>query len=221
MAITFTDQDIRQNVWDQISHDIRIDASNITVRVTNGIVYLEGYVPTYSEKVAAGEDARRIKGVIDVVNNLVVSPVRPWTDSEIRNTIRRNIDLDVRIHDPTKIHIAVGVGVVTLTGTVASYAQKTAAADDAWAAPGVVDVINEIDVVPPRRRTDAEIEVDVRNALDLDPDINAARIKVQVANGTVYLRGSVPTFYQIDEAADNAWGVPGVVNVVNELTVVP
>jgi osmotically-inducible protein OsmY len=219
MAVTYADSEIRQNVWDEISHDVRVDSSNITVTVTNGIVYLYGTVPTYSQKITAGEDARRIKGVVDVANNLTVSLARVWSDSEIRDTIRRSLDLDVRIPDPSKIHVIVRSGVVTLSGTVSSYTQKTAAADDAWAAPGVVDVINDIVVVPPSRRTDGEIEADVRHTLDSDPDINAARITVSVVNGVVYLRGTVPTYYQIDEASDDAWSVPGVVNVVNELTV--
>jgi osmotically-inducible protein OsmY len=219
LAVTFTDQEIRQNVWDEISHDVRIDSSNITVTVTDGVVYLNGTVPTYSQKIIAAEDARRIKGVVDVVNNLTVSLTRVWSDEEIRETIRRNLDRDVRISNPANIHVAVSAGVVTLTGTVPSHTQKTAAADDAWMAPGVVDVINDIVVVPPSRRTDAEIEADVRRALDTDPDINAARIRVSVVNGVVYLRGSVPTYYQISEASTDAWSVPGVVDVVNELTV--
>ncbi|HLG50006.1 MAG TPA: BON domain-containing protein, partial [Chloroflexota bacterium] len=72
MAVTFTDEGIRQNVWDEISHDVRIDSSDITLTVTNGVVYLSGTVPTYSQKITAAEDARRIKGVVDVVNNLTV-----------------------------------------------------------------------------------------------------------------------------------------------------
>jgi len=219
MALTYTDQEIRQNVWDEISHDVRIDSSDITVTVTNGVVYLSGTVPTYSQKITAAEDARRIKGVVDVVNNLTVRLPRVWTDAEIRDTIRRNLDRDVRISNPADISVVVSGGVVTLSGTVPSYSQKSAASDDAWAAPGVVDVINNITVAPPVRRTDAEIEADVRRVLDRDPDINAARITVSVVNGVVYLRGSVPTYYQIDQASDDAWSVPGVVDVVNELTV--
>lgn len=219
MAVTFTDQEIRQNVWDEISHDVRIDSGNINVTVTDGIVYLVGTVPTYSQKITAAQDARRIKGVIDVVNNLAVSLSRVWTDEEIRNTIRRNLDRDVRITQPGNIGAIVADGVVTLTGTVPGYDQKTAAADDAWTAPGVIDVINDVVVVPPTRRTDAEIEADVRRALDTDPDINAARITATVVNGVVHLRGAVPTYYQIDESANDAWSVSGVVNVVNELTV--
>ena len=219
MAVTFTDEGIRQNVWDEISHDVRIDSSDITLTVTNGVVYLSGTVPTYSQKITAAEDARRIKGVVDVVNNLTVRLPRVWTDAEIRDTIRRNLDRDVRISNPADISVVVSGGVVTLSGTVPSYSQKSAASDDAWAAPGVVDVINDIAVVPPTARTDAEIEADVRRVLDRDPDINAARITVSVVNGVVYLRGSVPTYYQIDQASDDAWSVPGVVDVVNELTV--
>ncbi len=219
MAVTYTDSEIRQNVWDEISHDVRLDSSNVSVTVTDGIVYLSGTVPTYTQKVIAAQDARRIKGVIDVVNNLTVSPPRVWTDHEIRDTIRRNLDRDVRITNPTNIHVTVSGGVVTLSGTVSSYSEKTAAADDAWAAPGVVDVINNVVVVPPSRRSDAEIEADVRRALDLDPSINAARITVRVIDRVVYLRGCVPTYYQIDQAADDAWGVPGVVDVTNELSV--
>ena len=219
MAVTFTDEGIRQNVWDEISHDVRIDSSDITVTVTNGVVYLSGTVPTYSQKITAAEDARRIKGVVDVVNNLTVRLPRVWTDAEIRDTVRRNLDRDVRISNPADISVVVSGGVVTLSGTVPSYSQKSAASDDAWAAPGVVDVINDIAVVPPTARTDAEIEADVRRVLDQDPDINAARIRVSVVNGIVHLRGSVPTYYQIDQASDDAWSVPGVKGVVNELTV--
>ncbi|MBX6770646.1 MAG: BON domain-containing protein [Chloroflexi bacterium] len=219
MAVTFTDEGIRQNVWDEISHDVRIDSSDITVTVTNGVVYLSGAVPTYSQKITAAEDARRIKGVVDVVNNLTVRLPRVWTDAEIRDTVRRNLDRDVRISNPADISVVVSGGVVTLSGTVPSYSQKSAASDDAWAAPGVVDVINDIAVVPPTARTDAEIEADVRRVLDQDPDINAARIRVSVVNGIVHLRGSVPTYYQIDQASDDAWSVPGVKGVVNELTV--
>jgi osmotically-inducible protein OsmY len=38
MAVTYTDQEIRTNVWDEISHDSRIDSSSISVTVRNGVV---------------------------------------------------------------------------------------------------------------------------------------------------------------------------------------
>jgi osmotically-inducible protein OsmY len=221
MTVTYTDAEVRQNVWDEVSHDVRIDSSSVSTNVVDGIVYLNGTVPTYSQKITAAQDSRRIKGVVDVVNNLTVSLPRVWSDQEIQDTIRRTLTRDVRIVNPSNVQVAVSNGVVTLSGTAPTYDQKVAAADDAWAAPGVIDVINDVVVTPPQRRTDADIERDIRRALDTDPDINAARINLSVVNGIVYLRGSVPTYYQIDEAADDAWSVPGVVDVVNELTVNP
>ena len=61
MAATYTDQEVRQNVWDEIPHDVRVDPGDVHVAVTDGIVYLDGTVLAYSQWVTAAEDARRIK----------------------------------------------------------------------------------------------------------------------------------------------------------------
>ena len=50
--------------------------------------------------------------------------------------------------DSTNILIDVHQGVVTLTGTVPSLFQKRMAGDDAWDSPGVVDVHNDLSIVP-------------------------------------------------------------------------
>ncbi len=219
MTTTFSDAQIRQDVLDELRHDVRIDSTNITVDVSNGVVHLLGTVPTYFQKITAGNDAQRIKGVRSVTNDLVVTLIAPWTDAEIASTVRANLARDVRITNPGQINVTVVNGVVTLSGTVGTYAQKSDAADDAWTAPGVVDVVNNITVVPPFTRTDADIAADVRSALASDPAIDARNINVSVVNGTVYLRGTVPTYYQVQQAGNDAWGVAGVLNVVNELGV--
>lgn len=219
MATSYTDTQVRQDVLDELRHDVRIDSTNITLDVNNGVVHLYGTVPTYFQKITAGNDAQRIKGVRSVTNDLVVTLVAPWTDAEIANTVRANLARDVRIANPGQINASVVNGVVTLTGTAGTYAQKSDAADDAWTASGVVDVVNNITVVPPFTRTDADIAADVRSALATDPAIDAKNVNVSVVNGTVYLRGTVPTYYQVQQASNDAWGVAGVLNVVNELGV--
>ncbi|HVC32605.1 MAG TPA: BON domain-containing protein [Chloroflexota bacterium] len=219
MAVTYSDTQIRQDILDELRHDVRIDSTNITVDVKDGVVHLYGTAPTYFQKITAGNDAQRIKGVRSVTNDLVVTLVAPWTDAEIANTVRANLARDVRLPNPGEISVSVVNGVVTLAGTVGTYAQKSDASDDAWTAPGVVDVVNNLTVVPPITRTDAEIASDVRNALASDPAIDAASVNVSVVNGTVYLRSTVPTYYQVQQAGNDAWGVAGVLNVVNELGV--
>lgn len=219
MAVTYTDQQVRQEVMNALQHDVRIDAANITVDVNQGIVHLYGTVPTYFQKVTAGEDTRQIKGVAGVQNDLVVTVVQTFSNQEITDAVRANLDRDVRIANPGNIGISVTNGVVTLTGTVPGYNQKVDAADDAWTAPGVVNVVDDIAVVPPVSRSDAEITSSINATLDHDPTVNPSQVSVNVINGTAYLNGSVPTYYQIQQAANDAWSVAGVVNVVNNLNV--
>lgn len=219
MAVTYPDNQVKQDVLDDVRHDVRIDSTNISVDVQNGVVHFNGSVPTYFQKITAGNDAEQIKGVRGVVNSLAVSLTSPWSDTEITNTVQANLSRDVRLPNPGGVFANVKNGVVTLTGAVTTFAQKTAADDDAWTAPGVVDVVNEISVVPAYTRNAADIGADVRTALASDPAIDAKNISADVVNGTVYLRGTAPTYFQVRQAADDAWGVAGVLNVVNELGV--
>ena len=69
--------------------------------------------------------------------------------------------------DETDVAVEVNNGLVRLTGTVSSYAQKIAAQDAARRVMGVLDVANEIQVSVPggQARTDMEIEQALRRAL--------------------------------------------------------
>jgi osmotically-inducible protein OsmY len=218
MAVAI-DARIQQDVRDEIRHDARIDSTNVTVDVSDGVVDLRGTVPTYFQKITAGSDAQRIKGVRDVRNDLVVTLVAPWTDAEIANTVRANLARDVRIQSPSQIDASVTNGVVRLSGTVGTYSQKSAAEDDAWTTPGAVDVTNAIVVTSPVPRDDDAIAKDVHAALNADPALDARQVTARVISGTVYLQGAVPTYHQLRLAADTTWGVVGVLNVVNELDV--
>lgn len=70
--------------------------------------------------------------------------------------------------------------------------------------------------------TDSEIEEMVYDAIDADPLIPFdANIDVSVDAGTVYLRGEVPSKRIKHAAGDDAWWIPGVVDVHNEIKVAP
>ncbi len=69
---------------------------------------------------------------------------------------------------------------------------------------------------------DAEIKYFVENALDNDPEVPAhANIGVDVHNGVVTLTGTVPNKRIKHAAGDDAWWIPPVLDVHNEITVVP
>ncbi len=70
-------------------------------------------------------------------------------------------------------------------------------------------------------RSDTEIMGDLADVLATDPRVDAAEIAIDVSGGIVTLMGTVPVFEQRRLAEEDAWRVPGVVAVHNDLTVPP
>lgn len=70
-----------------------------------------------------------------------------------------------------------------------------------------------------RRRSDEEIRADVEDALFYDTWVDADRITVEVEEGIVTLRGTLPNFDEVRFATDDAWDVDGVRGVRIELEV--
>jgi len=73
------------------------------------------------------------------------------TDEEIVEMIYDTIDLDPLIPYDADIDVESDAGRVTLSGSVSNPNAKHSAGDDAWWTPGVVDVINNIEVTGRRR----------------------------------------------------------------------
>lgn len=67
-----TDERIREDVCDRLSWDDEVDATDVTVRVQNGEVTLEGSVETRHMKRLAEDLAEGVSGVTDVHNTLRV-----------------------------------------------------------------------------------------------------------------------------------------------------
>ncbi|MCL6472708.1 MAG: BON domain-containing protein [Firmicutes bacterium] len=213
-----SDQEILSDVQDALTWDVRVNSANIDVSVVNGVVTLTGTVDTYTQKLDASQIASRIKGVVDVVNELVVKPVFVRSDQEIEDDIYAAMRRDVLV-DETNIIVRVANGIVVLSGSVATMAEKNAAESDAWLTPGVTDVINNIVVTPAVERMDQDIQEDVIASLARDTRIDIKNIDIEVTDAVVYIRGTVSDFTQKWIASDVAWWTPGVRDVINELTV--
>jgi osmotically-inducible protein OsmY len=119
-------------------------------------------------------------------------------------------------------HIGVAAtqpGVVTLTGTVVTYAEKVSAERVAKRVSGVRAVANDIEVrvTGSMKRTDTDIAQAVLRALEWDIAIPHEKIKARVDNGWVTLEGEVALQFQ-RAAAENALrrlsGVRGVTNQI-------
>lgn len=141
---------------------------------------------------------------------------RKLTDSQIHNKVIEELRWDSRVRE-TDVGVEVDRGVVTLTGTVGSYAEKLAALEAAYRVAGVVDVANDIVVrtATDMPVSDTDIAHAVRRALEWDTFVPSQLIRSNVTDGWVTLEGTVPLFRQrldAERAIQNLFGVKGVVN---------
>ncbi|MGA9520384.1 MAG: BON domain-containing protein [Myxococcaceae bacterium] len=120
---------------------------SITVRVEDGVVTLDGDIPSLTQKRLAESLAWWIPGTRDVVNGLGVEPYEEDSDAEIVDALEVVFDKDPLLKG-TRIFATSRERVVTLVGTVRSDAQREAAEEDAWALFGVDCVVNELAVAP-------------------------------------------------------------------------
>ena len=140
-----TDADLAAAVLSALKWDAAIPAGTLDVTVSQGWVTLKGEVEYAFQKRDAERAVQRLSGVKGDGNLIVVKPHLSPTDlkQQIERALIRNAQTDAR-------HITVEVqgSKVILHGTVRSYAEKQAAADAAWSAPGVSEVENRMVVSP-------------------------------------------------------------------------
>jgi osmotically-inducible protein OsmY len=133
--------------------------------------------------------------LICVVMGLVGSPrlVSGYVagDREILEHIAVQTHHDERLED-TEVHIVVQGGQVVLSGTVYLYSQKMLYEHIAGRTPGVVEVNNDIRVVPRLPVEDAEIAGHIHTLIKDHPRFQNAELTIEVREGTVSLSG---TFY--------------------------
>jgi osmotically-inducible protein OsmY len=143
------------------------------------------------------------------------------TDSELKTDVTRELAWDTRI-DEAAIGVSAHHGVVTLTGTVSSWADKHAAEEAAYRVAGVRDIANDIEINQPWSTTlnDAEIAESVRRALTSARFVPHDQIRSTVSNtGTVTLTGAVRTLAQRDEAERVVRHLERVHCVVNQIAI--
>src|SRR5438045_1961843 len=133
-------------------------------------------------------------------------------DSEIQRDVLRELSQSRQVAQ-TEVGVSVAHGMVTLTGTVDSYAKKLAAVHAAHHVAGVHDVANDIAVHVRgcAGQTDTAIAEAVRRALEYGAQLPAQQIDSTVAGGWVTLEGTIEQEQQRTRAARAAAAVPGVI----------
>jgi osmotically-inducible protein OsmY len=143
------------------------------------------------------------------------------TDTPLADAVIANLDSDPRIPDSLEIAVAADDGIVTLRGTVESFSQRRATAQDARKVDGVYDVDNQLKVslTGANRRDDDEIRGAALQRLIWDVAVPTDFVDVKVDDGWVTLQGTVSYMFESDAAYDDVASLYGVLGVTNEIVV--
>ena len=142
-------------------------------------------------------------------------------NENLRDDVLAELDLDPQL-DAHRVGVTVEDGIVTLAGTVSSFAEKWAAEEAAKRVKGVKAVAERLEVDLPAMhvRDDTDIAREVTNALAWNVTL-PTEIRTTVENGHVTLEGTVDWYYQRERAAETVRNLRGVRGVTNYLALRP
>ena len=214
-----TDNQLQQRVLDELKWDPAVPASDIGVEAKNGVVTLAGHVESYAQKVAAERAAERVLGVRGVVLEIDVSlqGSNQRRDVDLAQAALHALDWNAFVPKDA-VKVVVNSGYITLTGEVDWAYQRAAALGAIRNLIGIVGINNEITLR--RHSLDVrELRTRICAAMHRQAQFDANAIAVDVDGSTVKLSGVVDSWSQWLAARHAALTVPGVHEVVNEVTV--
>ena len=139
-----TDLDIAREAVHALDGAVNVPDGAVTATVHNHVITLAGHLPWHYQREAAGQAVRYLKGVVGVVNTIILRPAASAAGirTAIGAALVRGAEFDART---IKVQ-ASDDGTVTLEGTVGSWHEREAAQRAAWFAPGVTFVANELQI---------------------------------------------------------------------------
>ncbi|HUZ73534.1 MAG TPA: BON domain-containing protein [Stellaceae bacterium] len=138
------DDEIAARAVKLLEWDVAVPHAAIQVKVTHGIVTLNGTVDWAYQSAEAEYDVRKLSGVKAVINDLRIRPQANVADvrAQIRGAFERSAELDA-----SRVAVDVVNGKIVLSGKVRSWTERQDAERAAWSAPGVTAVENRIEIV--------------------------------------------------------------------------
>jgi osmotically-inducible protein OsmY len=142
------------------------------------------------------------------------------TDTQLQHDVLAELEWQPSI-EASQIGVTAKDGVVTLAGSVASYADKMTAERVTKRVYGVKALANDVEVKIPgsSQRSDADIAAAALSALKWDTTVPEDRIKVTVRNGWITLEGKVDWWYQKETAERVVRNLTGVTGLSSDITV--
>jgi osmotically-inducible protein OsmY len=142
------------------------------------------------------------------------------SNETLQKDVQEAIKWEPLLH-AAEIGVTAKDGVITLTGTVDSYAKKLEAEDAAKNVAGVKAVAEEITISfnGGAKHSDTQIAAEVVNAFKFNWEVPEDKLHVTVEHGWVTLSGQVEWNYQKDAARKAVKNLTGVMGVTSTITI--
>ncbi len=221
---------LKNDIKDALLFNPATDTYEIGVEVGDGgIVTLTGRVNSWAERELAETVAKGVSGVARINNKINVTQDAKRPDEEIVADIEQRLHWNTLVDDEL-INVQVKDGIVHLSGTVGSAAEKREARLDSWISGVKAVDSSDLNVVKWIRdtamrknkytpRSDEEIQRAVEDALVYDPRIYAFDIIVDVTKGRVTLKGTVDNIQAKKAATRDVRNTVGVTGIDNQIDV--
>lgn len=214
-----TDNQLKTEVLRELHWDTHLWPYELEVKVKDGVVSLTGEVPSYAHKVAAQTAAHRIRGVLDVANDISVKIPRKHPDTEIAQAVRNALEWDAMVPDE-QIKSTVSNGWVTLEGTVGNMREGEDALRVVERLAGVIGVTNNLNIKPPKVKTE-NLRAEIEAALERRADREAECLRIEVKDDEVNLFGRVHSWREKRAVLGSVIHAQGVKKVNDHLRIDP
>jgi osmotically-inducible protein OsmY len=216
-----SDRDLKQRILRELKWDSRISWASINVEVNDAVATLTGSVTSYAQKIAAQEAAHRVRGVLDVANDIEVNPSDEFarSDTELARAVRSALEWDAFVPDE-RIQSTVSDGWVTLEGEVNNGREQRDAEKVIRRLTGVVGVINKI-TIHKQVVNEEQLRQEIEAALETRADRETERLRIEVHDGAVDLRGRVHSWQERRAVLGSISHAPGVTQVRDHLRIDP
>ena len=136
-----TDGDIAASARNVLQWTSSVQSDAVKITVEKGLITLTGQVDWKFQKEAAADAVRFLSGVVGVSDQITITPSvkAAVVKADIEAAIKRAATEDAR-----QISVGVSGGVVTLSGSIQSWAERDLATQSAWNSPGVTKVIDKM-----------------------------------------------------------------------------
>lgn len=214
------DLSLRHEVEEELEWDPRLDSRDIGVAVKDGVVTLTGHVSSYAARCAAEQAAQSVVGIQGIANDILVKlPFESTrTDPEIAAIAVMTLKHNVTVPSED-IKVVVRDGGISLEGHVDHWFQKNAAQETLATLHGIKGIANNLAIR--QQASLPDVQAKIREAFRRRALADCGKVAVGCDGGVVTLEGQVHSVQERQQLISAAWQGPGVMQVVDNLRIVP